>query len=45
VFSELTVAHGGEITLYGEIERWLRKHDIVEPACTLEKLKQVLDAL
>jgi hypothetical protein len=38
-------AHGGEIALYGEIERRLRKRGIAEPARDLETLKQVLEAL
>ena len=37
-------AHG-EIALYGEIERRLRKRGIVEPARDLETLKQILEAL
>ncbi|KAK3118877.1 hypothetical protein QOZ80_9BG0709880 [Eleusine coracana subsp. coracana] len=37
--------HGGEIALYGEIERRLRKRGIAEPARDLETLKQVLEAL
>ncbi|TVU25115.1 hypothetical protein EJB05_27596 [Eragrostis curvula] len=38
-------AHGGEIALYGEIERRLRKRGIAEPARDLETLKQILEAL
>ena len=37
-------AHG-EIALYGEIERRLRKRGIAEPARDLETLKQILEAL
>ncbi|CAO2142182.1 unnamed protein product [Urochloa humidicola] len=37
--------HGGEIALYGEIERRLRKRGIAEPARDLETLKQILEAL
>ncbi|XP_040384815.1 serine/arginine repetitive matrix protein 1 isoform X2 [Oryza brachyantha] len=35
----------GEIALYGEIERRLRKRGIAEPARDLETLKQILEAL
>jgi DUF761-associated sequence motif len=35
----------GEITLYGEIERRLRKRGIDEPCKDLETLKQILEAL
>ncbi|CAL4983791.1 unnamed protein product [Urochloa decumbens] len=35
----------GEIALYGEIERRLRKRGITEPARDLETLKQILEAL
>jgi hypothetical protein len=45
VFPEPAAAHGGEIALYGEIERRLRKRGIAEPARDLETLKQVLEAL
>ncbi|KAF8700096.1 hypothetical protein HU200_034459 [Digitaria exilis] len=37
--------HGGEIALYGEIERRLRKRGIAEPTRDLETLKQILEAL
>ncbi|KAF0896876.1 hypothetical protein E2562_029566 [Oryza meyeriana var. granulata] len=41
-----SVAAGhGEIALYGEIERRLRKRGIAEPARDLETLKQILEAL
>ncbi|KAK3120222.1 hypothetical protein QOZ80_9AG0683910 [Eleusine coracana subsp. coracana] len=45
VFPEPAAGHGGEIALYGEIERRLRKRGIAEPARDLETLKQVLEAL
>ncbi|CAM0873870.1 unnamed protein product [Alopecurus aequalis] len=35
----------GEIALYGEIERRLRKRGIAEPARDLETLKEILEAL
>ncbi|XP_062181917.1 uncharacterized protein LOC133886200 isoform X2 [Phragmites australis] len=35
----------GEIALYGEIERRLRKRGIADPARDLETLKQILEAL
>ncbi|CAN6363257.1 unnamed protein product [Urochloa humidicola] len=38
-------ANHGEIALYGEIERRLRKRGIAEPARDLETLKQILEAL
>ncbi|KAJ4762493.1 Protein LONGIFOLIA 1 [Rhynchospora pubera] len=38
-------SNSGEITLYGEIERRLRKRGIDEPCKDLETLKQVLEAL
>ncbi|KAF3338160.1 protein LONGIFOLIA 1 [Carex littledalei] len=37
--------NSGEITLYGEIERRLRKRGIDEPCKDLETLKQILEAL
>ncbi|KAG8090620.1 hypothetical protein GUJ93_ZPchr0011g28847 [Zizania palustris] len=40
-----TTACHGEIALYGEIERRLRKRGIAEPARDLETLKQILEAL
>ncbi|KAG8090229.1 hypothetical protein GUJ93_ZPchr0011g28784 [Zizania palustris] len=40
-----TTAGHGEIALYGEIERRLRKRGIAEPARDMETLKQILEAL
>lgn len=38
-------SNSGDITLYGEIERRLRKRGIDEPCKDLETLKQILEAL
>jgi hypothetical protein len=38
-------ARGGEVALYGEIERRLRRRGVAEPVRDLDTLKQVLEAL
>ncbi|KAL6654020.1 hypothetical protein ACP70R_007485 [Stipagrostis hirtigluma subsp. patula] len=43
--ADSAAAGHGEIALYGEIERRLRKRGIAEPARDLETLKQILEAL
>ncbi|KAL6841637.1 hypothetical protein ACP4OV_028576 [Aristida adscensionis] len=43
--ADAAAAGHGEIALYGEIERRLRKRGIAEPARDLETLKQILEAL